>query len=332
MSLLIDRYQRVIDYLRISVTDRCNLRCLYCMPEEGLPLKDQDDILRYEELLRIARLAVSLGVTKIRLTGGEPLVRKGIVDFVGALHQIPGVQDLSLTTNGVLLSNCAADLAKAGLNRVNISLDTLKRERYGFICRKDRLENVWRGIESAEKHGLAPIKINFVVLRGINDDEVLDLAKLTITHPWKIRFIEFMPTGQQSFWGKDTYISMLEIKEQIETFRPLISLDLESPRDGNGPAVRFRFAEAPGEIGFISAISCHFCDSCNRLRITAEGKLRSCLFSDSEIDLKTPLRHGATDEEIKQILREGSHNKPKGHFINEEHFKKCHRSMAEIGG
>ena len=333
MSLLIDRFQRVINYLRISVTDRCNLRCLYCMPEEGLPIKDQSEILTYEELFRLSSLAVRLGVTRIRLTGGEPLVRKGIVDFVRSLASLKGVEDLSLTTNGVLLANYARRLAGAGLNRVNISLDSLKRERYSMICRNDRLEKVWQGIKEAETYGLFPIKINFVALKGINDDEVLELAKMTLVHPWKIRFIEFMPTGLQSFWGKDRYITMLEIKERIESYAPLLPLDNTSQRDGNGPAARFQFPDAAGEVGFISALSCHFCDSCNRLRITAEGKLRTCLFSDDEIDLREPLRHGASDEEITQILKEGSQTKPKGHYLNtEEHFKKCQRPMSQIGG
>lgn len=333
-SLLVDRYQRVINYLRISVTDRCNLRCLYCMPEEGLPLKDQNEILSYEELFRLARLSAEMGITRIRLTGGEPLVRKGIVDFVSSLANIKGVEDLSLTTNGVLLAAYAGSLARAGLNRVNISLDSLKQDRYSLICRSDRLQQVWQGIQEAENHGLTPIKINFVAIKGINDDEVLKLAKLTLLHPWKIRFIEFMPTGQQSFWGKDKYIPMQEIKEKIESFAPLIPiLNNNSPHDGNGPAARFHFPDAAGEVGFISAMSCHFCDSCNRLRITAEGKLRTCLFSDDEIDLRQPLRQGASDEEIMKILKEGSHSKPKGHYMaNEEHFKKCQRSMSQIGG
>lgn len=330
MSKLIDSYNRPIDYLRISVTDRCNLRCVYCMPADGIPLTESENILRYEELLIIATIAVRHGVTKIRLTGGEPLVRKGIVGFIEELARLEGVEDLSLTTNGVLLKEFAASLKKAGLKRINVSLDSLKRDRFQKITRGDFLPQVLEGLEEAERIGLTPVKINCVVIKGFNDDEILDFALLTKTKPYHIRFIEYMPFEVEEAWQKDKYISTSELMKIINSFQELIPLG--NPEKRTGPAKRYSFKDGIGEIGLISPVSDHFCSSCNRLRLTADGKLRTCLFSDDEVDIKTALRSNCTDKEIEDLLFNAVRKKPERHNINENIFKKCSRTMSFIGG
>lgn len=328
---LVDAYERKIDYLRISVTDRCNLRCVYCMPPEGIDLAESKNILRYEEILRLVRLSASHGVSKVRITGGEPLVRKGIVEFLRDVASVPGIKDLSLTTNGVLLKDYAQKLKDAGLKRVNVSLDSLKRDRFEKMTRGDNLKEVLEGLEEAQKVGLTPVKLNMVVIKDFNDDEVVDFALMSKTKPYHIRYIEYMPFNTQEGWQRDKCITAKEIKERIEKavepLEPVVDTD-----GAAGPARRYRFHGAPGEIGLISPVSEHFCGSCNRLRLTSDGKLRTCLFSDNEIDLRTPLRDGSPDEVIEKILLAAVREKPKGHSINENIFKKCSRTMSLIGG
>lgn len=331
MSKILDAYSRKIDYLRISVTDRCNLRCVYCMPPEGIDLAGARNILRYEEILRVADIACANGVTSIRITGGEPLVRKGIVDFIASLSAIPKLEDLSLTTNGVLLKEHASALKAAGLKRVNVSLDTMSRERFKKITRADNLKQVIEGIEEAQKVGLTPVKINMVAIKGFNDDEVADFARLSKSYPYHVRYIEYMPFDTSEGWQRDKCISAKELKKIIERdVEPLVPVAANT--GGAGPAKRFRFKDAPGEVGFISPVSEHFCGSCNRLRLTSDGKLRLCLFSDTEIDIRTPLRDGSPDEAIRDILFRAAFEKPEKHLINENFFKKCSRTMSLIGG
>jgi len=333
MTTLVDGYKRKIDYLRISITDRCNLRCVYCMPPEGIELMTPEAILRYEEILRIAGIAAKNGVTKIRLTGGEPLVRKGLMDFIRKLSEIPGVGDLSLTTNGVLLKGFAKPLKDAGLGRINVSLDSLKRERFAKMTRGDDLGRVLEGLEESLKAGLKPVKINMVVIKGFNDDEVLDFALLSKTKPYHVRFIEYMPFDTEAGWQKDKCLSVKEMKKIIEEHAGVLE-PIRDSAEGAGPARRYRFKSGNpvGEVGFISPVSEHFCGSCNRLRLTADGKIRTCLFSDNEIDLRTALRDGSGDEVIEKLLFRAAAEKPERHHINENVFKKCSRTMSLIGG
>ena len=330
MARFIDSYNRTIDYLRISVTDRCNLRCTYCMPAEGIDLARSAEILRYEELLRIARVAVANGISKIRITGGEPLVRKGIIDFIGEVASCPGLKDLSLTTNGVLLKQYAAPLKEAGLKRLNVSLDSLNSDRFHEVTRGNKLAEVLEGLEEAERVGLSPVKINMVVIRGFNDDEILDFARLTKTKPYHIRFIEYMPFDTEAGWQREQCVSVEEIMNTITAVQEIIPL--ETAEERTGPARRYRFMDGCGELGFISPVSDHFCGSCNRLRLTADGKLRVCLFSDSEIDVREALRKGCSDEDIKALLFTAVKDKPESHTINENIFKKCSKTMSLIGG
>lgn len=331
MGRFVDAYKRKIDYLRISVTDRCNLRCVYCMPPEGINLMESAGILRYEEFLRISRIAVAHGVSKIRITGGEPLVRKGILEFLHSLASLDGLKDLSLTTNGVLLKDYAAKLKEAGLTRVNVSLDSLKRDRFLKMTRGDNLRQVLDGIDEAVKAGLTPVKINMVAIKDFNDDEILDFARLSLEKPYHVRYIEYMPFNTQEGWQRDKCISAAAMKEMIEKgVGPLEPVDEE--KGAAGPARRFRFKGAPGEVGFISPVSEHFCGSCNRLRLTSDGKLRNCLFSDKEIDIRGALRDGSGDEVIEELLFKAVMEKPEGHQINENIFKKCSRTMSLIGG
>ncbi len=325
----LDKFDRPINYLRISVTDRCNLRCLYCMPAEGVAAQSHADILRYEEFVAIARAAARLGISKIRVTGGEPLVRLGIVNFIRQLAAISGIDDLSMTTNGILLPRYARELADAGLQRVNISMDTLKPERFRFITRRGELEDVLAGIAAAHKAGLEPLKINMVVIRGLNDDEVVDFARLTLDKKWHVRFIEIMPLGENEHWAGSGYISTPELKVRIEQeIAPLIPAKM---RVGSGPARYYQLPGAVGTIGFISPVSEHFCKTCNRLRLTADGKLRPCLLSDYEIDLRTPLRAGTNEKEIMELIVKAINEKPERHHLADCEFPHA-RSMSEIGG
>ena len=327
--MLMDNFARRINYLRISITDRCNLRCRYCMPDEGIPLIPHEEVLRYEEILRVARLFGQLGIDKIRLTGGEPLVRKGALDLIHGISQIQEIGDLSLTTNGVLLGEFTADLARVGLKRINVSLDTLNREKFAYITRRDCFPEVRNGIEKALDVGFFPVKLNVVAIKRFNDDEILQFARLTLEKPLTVRFIEFMPTAGVDFWNRGHVLTVDMIRKEIGKLGPLI------PVDGNerdGPAARFRLEGATGELGFISPISSHFCNNCNRLRLTPDGKLRACLFSDNEIDLRSHLRNRCSDEKLKDLLMAALRNKPKTHTIDTSLFRKCQRNMAAIGG
>jgi len=320
----IDRFGRRITYLRISVTDRCNLRCIYCMPASGVPWRPHAEILRYEEIVRIARAAAGIGIRKVRLTGGEPLVREGIVELVRELHRIPGIDEIVMTTNGALLSRYAKALAAAGLARVNISLDSLRADRFRKITRVGNLEETLAGIRAAQEMGLSPVKLNTVVMRGINDDEIADLAGKSL-EGLTVRFIEWMPIGgvPAGFAGK--FVPGDEIKARIEErFGPLVEVRAE------GPARVYRIPGAAGEIGLITALSAPFCDRCNRMRITADGKLRPCLLSPVEIDLKGPLRTGADEEELSELLKEGIKRKPYAHGMVRDFPRD--RAMSEIGG
>jgi cyclic pyranopterin phosphate synthase len=299
------------------------------MPEEGIPLIPHEEILTYEEILRIVRVFATEGISKVRLTGGEPLVRKGIVDFVSRLSQIEEIKDLSLTTNGILLKEFAQDLKKAGLKRINISLDSLRMERFYQITRKDDFERVWAGIEEALRVGLSPIKINMVAIQGVNDDEIESFARLTLRLPLIVRYIEYMPSGNGEEWKESDILTIPQIKSRLENIGELIPI----PSDRwDGPAKRFQIKGAIGEIGMIGAISSHFCDDCNRLRLTPDGKIRTCLFSDEEIDVKELLRNGGSDRDLKDQLLVALKKKPERHHINTHQFKKCQRNMSAIGG
>lgn len=327
--MLLDPYKRKINYLRISVTDRCNLRCRYCMPEEGIPLISHEEILTYEEMLRVVRVFATQGISKVRLTGGEPLVRKGIVDFISRLSQIEQIKDLSLTTNGILLKEFAQDLKQAGLKRINISLDSLKKERFLQITRKDDFERVRGGIEEALRVGLSPIKINMVAIQGLNDDEIESFARLTLHLPLTVRYIEYMPSGNGEDWKETDILTIPQIQRRLEKVGKLIPI----PSDQwDGPAKRFRIDGAIGEIGLIGAVSSHFCGECNRLRLTPDGKIRTCLFSDEEIDVREILRKGGSDQDLKERLLVALRKKPEKHYINTLQFKKCQRNMSAIGG
>jgi cyclic pyranopterin phosphate synthase len=325
-----DDFGRAISYLRVSVTDRCNLRCVYCMPPDGIEKRLHSDILRYEELALVVRAAVGLGISSVRLTGGEPLARIGLADFIRMLAAIPGLADLSLTTNGTLLAPLAQALAAAGLRRVNISLDTLRPERFLQITRRNGLDDVLAGIEAAQDAGLSPIKLNMVVVRGQNEDEIVDFAQRTITHAWHVRFIELMPMGaNRAGTHEDCVVPIPETRAAIEAqWGPLEAV--RGPT-GNGPARYYRLAGAAGTVGFIGAQSDHFCSSCNRLRLTADGRLRPCLLNDQEINLRGELRSGAGMERIQEIVAQAIRSKPLHHRLDED-CPPQGRTMAQIGG
>ncbi len=325
----LDNYNRSISYLRISVTDRCNLRCVYCMPEEGVKRRPMRDILTYEEIALVVRAAAELGISKVRLTGGEPLARLEVVDLVRMIAAVPGIDDLAMTTNGTLLAQQATALAEAGLHRVNVSLDTLQPERFRRITRRGELADVLAGIEAARAAGLTPVKINTVVVRGLNDDEVLDFARLTQRDSWHVRFIEMMPIGANTDWAGDGYVSVAQMRQWIG--EGLAGLIPAKTTVGNGPAKYYRLPGATGTIGFISPISEHFCYQCNRLRLTADGRLRPCLLSDDEIDLRTPLRQGAGVDEIRDLVIQSIGVKPERHRLDENRTPRG-RAMSEIGG
>jgi cyclic pyranopterin phosphate synthase len=318
-----------INYLRLSITDRCNLRCMYCMPEEGMDFVPHSEILSYEEILHLVRVSVRSGIRKVRLTGGEPLVRKDFIPFLEKLSAVEELKEITLTTNGVLLKEYAADIRNCGICRINISLDSLKPERFFHITRRDLFHKVWEGIEEAERLHFHPLKINVVAMKGINDDEVLDFARLTLDRPFHVRFIEWMPIGKNNNWTSEKFITAEELRTRIAALG-----DLEPVERGamDGPAERYRIEGARGEIGFISAVSSHFCDACNRLRLTAEGRLRGCLFSDREIDVKTPLREGKGDDHLAALLRRAIDEKPHGPGRISSGPRKCIRQMSSIGG
>lgn len=331
---MLDKFKREINYLRISITDRCNLRCVYCMPKEGLSLLGHEDILRYEEMLRIVRIARKLGIVKVRVTGGEPLVRRGVTDFLAALGKL-GLEDISLTTNGILLESLANPIREAGVRRINVSLDSLDPARYARITRGGDLAAVLRGLERAEAAGFSPIKINVVTVRDFNDDEAPSFARLTLEKPYEIRFIELMPIGGKND-NDDKYVSNDELMKRIGRLGRLHPVESGKEKNFGGPARRFRLEGARGVIGFISPISHNFCHACNRLRLTADGGLRACLMVDGEIDLKTPMRSGCTDEELELLIRRAVMNKPRGQHTDgtgeDCSRRKCAREMSTIGG
>jgi cyclic pyranopterin phosphate synthase len=301
------------------------------MSPEGIDHIGHGAVLSYEEIVRLAGIAVSEGITKIRITGGEPLVRKGVVNLIQLLSHIEGITDLSMTTNGILLADYAQALFDAGLKRVNVSMDSLNPDLFREITRGGDLSHVWKGIEKAADVGLHPIKINVVAIQNFNEGEIADFARLTLEHNYHVRFIEFMPVGNGTGWEKGKYVSCSSIRSLLEKDYQLDPVSLND-LGNNGPAKLYRIAGGRGVLGFINPISSHFCASCNRLRLTADGKLRPCLFSDQEIDLRVSLRSGSTDEEIRLLLHQALLSKPKGHTISEPSFRKCAREMVAIGG
>jgi cyclic pyranopterin phosphate synthase len=326
--MAVDRFGRQIHYLRISLTDHCNLRCVYCMPEE-MSFLPNADLLQDDEILSLVRLFTSLGFDKFRLTGGEPTIRAHIVDLVREIAHTPGVKALSMTTNGVLFSRLADDLARSGLQRVNFSLDTLDAEKFKRLTRWGKLEDVWAGIQAAEEAGLSPIKINSVIVRDYNESDVVDLAELTIDRPWQVRFIEMMPFGGATEFQRMQGVSAEEIKERIEwVFGPL-----ESANGGklDGEAITYRLPKAIGTVGFIATVTHPFCASCTRARLTADGRLRLCLLQEKEVDLMTPLRAGATQGELRQLILDSVWGKPWGHRLAEGEIP-LNRVMNQIGG
>ena len=328
--MLQDQYGRKITYLRISVTDRCNFRCVYCMPAEGIPWQSPAAIMHYEEIAEVVRVAASQGINEVRLTGGEPLVRKDLPELVRLIDAIPGIQDISLTTNGILLDKMAGPLAQAGLKRVNISLDTLEPEKFSRITRGGSLDRFWDGLHAAELSGLNPIKLNVVAMRGVNDNELVDLARLSMEHDWQVRFIEIMPIRNQESWGPDfpspasVYISIQEIVKILEP----LGLEPVEHTVGSGPAREYRLHEAAGTIGFISPLGEKFCNSCNRLRLTADGFLRPCLLKEIEIPVLPALRAG---KPLLPLLQKAVALKPSSHELEEEHYP-TGRCMRQIGG
>jgi cyclic pyranopterin phosphate synthase len=299
------------------------------MPEEGVEFMPHAEILTYEEMLVIIKLCIQKGIRKLRLTGGEPLIRKGVIDFIKKVSQLDGLQEVTLTTNGVYLEEFGQSLRESGIFRINVSMDTLRPDRFFNITRRDVFDKVWAGIEEAELAGLSPIKINTVIMRGVNDDEILDFARLTYRKSYHVRFIELMPVGDPDRWTPDRFLSVKEVFDKISTLGKIIPV---SSDPFGGPARRFTLEGSKGEIGLIGALSYHFCENCNRLRLTADGKLRGCLFSDNETDIKEPLRNGANEQYMLKLIEETIQNKPRGHGQAVWQPRKCSRSMNGIGG
>jgi cyclic pyranopterin phosphate synthase len=326
---LVDGHGRRISDLRVSVTDRCNFRCQYCMPAEGLPWLERQAVLRFEEIERLVRVFASMGVTDLRLTGGEPLVRRDFPKLVAMLTRIDGLEDVSLTTNGYLLERDAQALVDAGINRVNVSLDTLAKDRFFQMTRRDSLEQVLRGLETLASHPeVHPIKVNAVALRGFTEQEAIPFAEFARTTAFQVRFIEFMPLDADHKWSQDQVLTGEELRAIIDAVHPLEEL----PREPSATARVFRFADGRGEIGFINPVSEPFCSDCNRVRLTADGKLRTCLFSVGETDLRQPLRSGASDDDVAGIIRDAVWRKELKHHVGEKGFRQPPRSMSAIGG
>jgi GTP 3',8-cyclase len=327
---LTDSWGREIKSVRVSVTDKCNFRCTYCMPAEGLDWLARAEVLRFEEIARLVAVLARLGVDEVRLTGGEPLVRRDLPLLVRMLADTPGVRDLSLTTNGVLLDRLAQPLVDAGLRRINVSLDSLDHVRFAELTRRDALDKVLRGLEEAERHPeLRPIKVNCVAIKGFTEEDIPRLAELARRKPYVVRFIEFMPLDADEGWREDQVLTGGEIRALIEAEHgPLVEL----PAKASSTAKRFGFADGNGEVGFVNPVSEPFCSTCDRIRLTADGQLRTCLFSRREWDLKTPLRTGASDEELTALLRTAVAHKELKHRINEPGFVRASRSMSQIGG
>jgi cyclic pyranopterin phosphate synthase len=326
---LVDSYGRIHTDLRVSVTDRCNLRCVYCMPEEGVPFLPRAEILSFEEMARVAHVARSLGVTSLRLTGGEPLVRRGIVLLVRQLATV-GFEDMALTTNGMGLAPIAAELARAGLHRVNISCDSLRPQRFAEIRRRGDLATVLASMDAAEAAGLLPLKVNVVLMAGVNDDEILDFAALARERGRTVRFIEFMPLDAEGGWHRGQVVPSDEVLARINDRWPIEAI--EPPEGDPAPADRYRFCDGAGEIGVVASVTRPFCGTCNRLRLTADGAIRNCLFSDDEVSVRTVLRSGGSDEDLALALRRSVWGKLPGHGINDPGFLRPARSMSMIGG
>ena len=326
---LLDGHGRAIEDLRVSVTDRCNFRCQYCMPADGLPWLRREEILTYEEIERVVRLLVEMGVRDVRLTGGEPLVRRDFPVLVGMLASIEGLRDLSLTTNGYLLERDADALVAAGLQRINVSIDSLQRDRFFRITRRDALPQVLRGLDAIARHPqVRPVKVNAVAIRGFTEDEVIPFCEFARSTDFQVRFIEFMPHDADRAWEMDAVLAGAELRALIDA---VYSIE-ELPRERSATARVFRFSDGRGEIGFIDPVSDPFCSDCNRIRLTAEGKLRTCLFSLHETDLREPLRAGAGDDELERIVREAVWRKELKHHVGEAGFRQPARSMSAIGG
>jgi len=326
--MALDRFGRFISYLRISLTDHCNLRCVYCMPEE-MTFRPNAELMQDDEVIQFVQLCASLGFQKIRLTGGEPTVRANIVELVGKIAHTPGIRIVSMTTNGILLPRLAHPLAGAGLQRVNISLDTLDPEKFNRLTRWGKIEDVWLGIQAAEAAGLSPVKINAVIVRGYNETDVIDLAQLTFEHAWQIRFIEMMPFAGVTDLQRNQVVTAHEMQERIEG----VFGNMEMVGDGelDGEARLFHIRGAQGDVGFISTVTKPFCAACNRARLTADGRLRLCLLREGEVDLLTPLRAGASQDELRQLILDGIWNKPWGHGLAEGVIP-LNRVMSQIGG
>ncbi len=324
---LIDQYGRIARRLRISITDRCGFRCVYCMPESvtWLPRKE---LLSYEEFERLTRILVAFGVDRVRVTGGEPLVRRDVATLMGRLVAVPGVREVNLTTNAQALDRFAKPLWDAGLRRLNVSLDSLDRERFRQIARRDLLDDVLRGIQAAEAIGFRPIKVNMVVMRGVNHDEVPKFAALARTRGWDVRFIEFMPLDGDHIWNRDKVYTADEIEADVRQVADLVPRD----NDPSDPAREYAFADGIGRIGIIASVTRPFCQHCDRLRLTADGKFRTCLFAMEEVDLKTPMRAGASDDDLARKIMEAVWQKKPGHLINQKEFVQPARFMNAIGG
>ncbi|NLL31387.1 MAG: GTP 3',8-cyclase MoaA [Clostridiales bacterium] len=320
---MLDKEGREINYLRISITDLCNLRCKYCIPEEGVNKKCHSEILSFEEIEEVVKTSAKLGINKIRITGGEPLVRKGIVDLVKKIARVPGINEIAMTTNGTLLKQLAKPLKEAGLKRVNVSIDTLKEDRYENITRGGKLSDVLEGLEAAKEVGLHPIKLNVVLIKGFNEDEIEDFINLTIDNDIDVRFIELMPIGVNGIKSHEKFLSNKVVLEKNLNLIPVVS------KDKSAPAKHYKIEGAKGKIGLINPISHNFCSRCNRLRLTADGKIKPCLHSNEEIDIKSALRQ---NKDIMPILSKAIKVKPKEHHINEENYKPIDREMFQIGG
>jgi GTP 3',8-cyclase len=329
-TMLVDHFGRSITYLRMSITDRCNLRCAYCQPASGLTWIPDENQLNKNDFIRLAEAAASLGITKIRITGGEPLIHPDVLEIIQHISAIPGIDDLSLTSNAILLEKLAGPMADAGLKRVNISLDTLNPEKYRRVTRFGYFDQAWRGIQAAEKAGLSPIKLNSVVVGDFNDDEIPALARLSMDHPWHIRFIELMPVANGQDWGEGLppvdkrYVSVQTMHEMLAD----LSLKPETPSANSGPERMFRIPGAPGTVGFISPLGDHFCARCNRLRLTADGRLRSCLLVDKEISIRDALKSGA---DLEEFIKKAVEEKPRGHELHDHNCPDT-RCMSQIGG
>jgi cyclic pyranopterin phosphate synthase len=327
---LVDSFGRTHDNLRISVTDRCNIRCFYCMPETNVEFVERREILDFEEIERFARIAARLGITKIRVTGGEPLVRRDLDVLIRRLAAIPGVDDLALTTNGVLLEDLARPLYEAGLRRINVHLDTLDRERFRQITRRDDLDKVLKGIDTARRLGYQPIKLNAVAVKNLVEPDIVPLARYARENGFEVRYIEFMPLDAQQLWGRSKVLTADEILAMLE--REIGPLEAIPDADPRAPALQYRYADGVGRVGFIASVSRPFCLNCNRIRLTADGKLRYCLFAIEEADVKALMRGGAADEEIARLVRRNVGAKWEGHEINTTRFVAPPRPMYSIGG